>query len=78
VDRQKLPRAGHTAQLDAATIVKGGAGADDQVTHSARHQYFAGARVARIRAAMCNAKVLGFGMQRFSATDGLRPSNVMR
>jgi hypothetical protein len=25
-----------------------------------------------------NAKVLGFGMQRFSATDGLRPSNVMR
>jgi hypothetical protein len=42
IDRQKLPGAGHSAQLDAAAVLEVGARDDDQVTHGARDQDFAG------------------------------------
>jgi hypothetical protein len=44
--RQKLPGAGHATQLDAAAVLEAGARADDQVTHGAGDEDFAGARVA--------------------------------
>ena len=42
-DRQELPAAGHTTQLDAAAVLEAGARADDQVTHGARDEDFTGA-----------------------------------
>ena len=46
IDRQELPGAGHAAQLDAAAVLEAGARADDQVTHGAGHEDFAGAGLA--------------------------------
>jgi hypothetical protein len=46
IDRQELPGAGHAGQLDAATVLEASARADDQVTHGAGDQDFAGAAVA--------------------------------
>jgi hypothetical protein len=49
IDRQELPGAGHATQLDAAAILEARARADDQVTHGARDQDFAGAGLAEDR-----------------------------
>ena len=46
IDRQKLPGAGHATQLDAAAVLEAGARADDQITHGAGDEDFAGAGLA--------------------------------
>ena len=46
IDRQQLPGAGHAAQLDAATVLEARARPDDQITHSAGDEDFAGTGVA--------------------------------
>jgi hypothetical protein len=43
IDRQQLPGAGHTTQLDAAAVLEAGARPDDQVTHGAGDEDVAGA-----------------------------------
>ena len=46
IDRQELPGAGHTTQLNAAAIREARTRADDQVTHGARDEDVAGAGLA--------------------------------
>ena len=46
IDRQELPGARHTTQLDAAAVLKAGAGADDQVTDGAGDEDVAGSGLA--------------------------------
>jgi hypothetical protein len=52
IDRQEWPGAGHATQLNAAAVLEAGARADDQVTHGAGDEDFAGAGVAACHAAI--------------------------
>jgi hypothetical protein len=46
IDRQELPGAGDATQLDGAAILEARARTDDQVTHGAGDEDFAGAGLA--------------------------------
>ena len=66
IDRQQLPAAGHTTQLDAATVLEAGARADNQITHGARDEDVAGAGLAEDPRGDVDGEPPDVGVQQFA------------